>query len=112
MIASEAGSTAIPETSVFHKLLLLKGTNPPRLALFPGTIEAQAVVVPPVPPPFPVFCDPVPVPDFVPLHEPSKRMPGTRIPSPNTLQAEKRLNRIDHYFFEGLWAWKENGQPP
>jgi len=81
IMLSESGSTAMPDTSVFQRLLLSKGTNPPRLALFPATMLAQALFpVEPVPPPpgFPPLLPPLFV---LPLLEPE---PLQEISSPKT----------------------------
>lgn len=53
MIELELGSTGAEEISVFHKLLLEKGTNPFRLAIWPVDITLQSRLVLPVPPLFP-----------------------------------------------------------
>src|SRR5690349_2046277 len=63
MIAAELGSTGAEEISVFHELLLVKGTNPPRLALCPAFMTLQARLPPPVPLPIPV--PPPPRPEFL-----------------------------------------------
>jgi hypothetical protein len=49
--SSSGGSTAAPEISVFHRLPLVKGTNPPRLAVCPGVITLQGRFPPPPPVP-------------------------------------------------------------
>ena len=64
MIVLELGSTGAEEMSVFHKLLLAKGTNPLRLAVWPVDITLQARLLPPVPPLFPPE---LPVPPFPPV---------------------------------------------
>ena len=53
MIAFEFGSTGAEEISVFHKLLLVKGRKPFRLAPCPVDITLQVRLPPPVPPWFP-----------------------------------------------------------
>jgi len=73
MIEVELGSTGAAEMSVFHRLLLAKGTNPPRLAFWPSAICWQAVVVPPVPPDPPEAPEP---PDPEPLPEPEVELPA------------------------------------
>ncbi|MBZ5546783.1 MAG: hypothetical protein LAO22_02305 [Acidobacteriia bacterium] len=53
MMVAEFGSTGADEMSVFHKLLLVNGTNPPKLALWPVDMTLQARFPPPEPPPLP-----------------------------------------------------------
>ena len=53
MMVLELGSTGADEISVFQRLLLVKGTNPFRLAVCPTDIPLQARLLPPVPPPVP-----------------------------------------------------------
>jgi hypothetical protein len=50
MIAFEFGSTGADEISVFHRLLLVKGRKPFRLAPCPVDITLQERLLPPVPP--------------------------------------------------------------
>jgi len=47
---SEFESTGAAEISVFQRLVLVKGTNPPREAFWPGVICEQELEVLPVPP--------------------------------------------------------------
>ena len=56
MMVAELGSTGTFEISIFHALLLLNGTNPPRLAPWPVvmTLQARLGFEPPVPPVPPV----------------------------------------------------------
>src|SRR5260370_28606870 len=61
MMVLEFGSTGAEEMSVFQRLLLEKGTNPCRLAVWPVDITLHARLLPPVPPPEP------PVPPLFPL---------------------------------------------
>ena len=88
---SEFGSTAIPEMSVFHKLLLANGTNPPRLALVPVVICEQPAL-PPVPPllpppvPVPVLPDPLPVLELALLHDANHTRFRSTIPSHRILR--------------------------
>jgi hypothetical protein len=49
----EFGSTGAEEMSVFHKLLLVKGTKPFRLAPCPTDMTLHARLLLPVPPPSP-----------------------------------------------------------
>src|SRR5271169_122444 len=61
MIVLEFGSTGAEEMSVFHRLPLENGTNPPRLAVWPTVITLQARLPPPVPPAPPFPPEPPPV---------------------------------------------------
>lgn len=51
----EFESTGAAEISLFHKLLLVNGTKPFRLAVCPVDITLQARLLPPVPPVEPLF---------------------------------------------------------
>ena len=53
MIEFELGSTGAEEMSVFRRLLLEKGRNPFRLAVWPVEITLHARLLLPVPPLFP-----------------------------------------------------------
>src|SRR5271157_864177 len=89
MILSEFGSTGAEEMLVFQRLLLVNGTKPLKLAVWPRAITLQARFPPPVPPPFPPPFPPPPPPPEV-LETPAQAIRKKATPT----STEKRKTRF------------------
>ena len=102
MMESEFGSTGAAEISAFHKLLLEKGRNPPRLAFWPGAICWQELLVPPVPPEPP---EPPPEPPDPPL-PPEPLLDDAVVEPPHAVRnkADKR-RQANTQEFQGERGW-------
>ena len=117
MMALELGSTGAAEISVFQRLPLGNGRNPPRLSFCPGVIcwheELELPVPPPPDPPEPPvppeLPEPAPEPLLFPVLEvvalqPAKKSKGrARQSRRNAFQGEAMV-----YFFAGTFLVEEN----
>ena len=85
MISFEFGSTGADEISVFHRLLLVKGRKPFKLAPWPVDIPLQARLPPPVPPGLPV------VPEVEPTDPPELMIVLDDPPQPDKIASNRGI---------------------